>query len=444
MARARALVNKAKLRGISKNRVLMGCAIVIIVLLGVLLFSGSDLDSQTFDTDMVADNTTYANSVNLRDSTNNIIAKVSDTRKLLVNQAVTSGVDPVVTAAADTSKIEVPPIIKKVSNDILHNNNPSSPSSSGNLESVNNIDAMNSIGSTNGIDSIENIVENQLAPNLKQIKQRVLRQRLENGYASNHAKSVVFNNTKLGGGVANNSSETSLSATASGMGNAISANVIGIANNADYLQSELNGPISRYELKAGSIIPATMINGLNSDLPGEVIAFIRSNVYDSANRRYTLIPQGSRLVGMYDSQIIYGQERVAVAWHRLIYPDGSSINLKAMLGSDLEGYSGFHDKVDNKYWRIFGASFIMGVITGAMQYSQNNINNNASVGNNNASINPTIGQTMAGSLGQQLGQTGLTITQKNLNIQPTLIIRPNYPFSIMTTADMVLKPWRNL
>jgi type IV secretion system protein TrbI len=212
--------------------------------------------------------------------------------------------------------------------------------------------------------------------------------------------------------------------------------------NTEYLASSLNDARSPYEVKAGSIIPATMINGLNSDLPGQIIAQVRESVYDSSTRRYLLIPQGAKLVGLYDNNIIYGQERILVAWNRLIYPDGSSINLKAMPGTDIEGYSGFYDEVDNKYWKLFGSSFIMGVITGAMQYSQNSTNANVQAGGISVTTNnnPTVGQTLSGSLGQQLGQTGLSITGKNLNVQPTLIVKPNYPFNIMLTADMILRP----
>lgn len=213
--------------------------------------------------------------------------------------------------------------------------------------------------------------------------------------------------------------------------------------NSDYLSSVLQKPKSPYEIKAGSVIPAIMVNGLNSDLPGQIIALVRENVYDSATRKYLLIPQGARLVGLYDNNISYGQERILIAWNRLIYQDGSSINLKAMPGTDLEGYAGFYDEVDNKYWKIFGTSFIMGVITGAMQYSQNNTNANIQVGGvgiTTTDTNPTVGQTLSGSLGQQLGQTGLSLAQKNLNVQPTLIIRPNYPFNVMITADMILRP----
>lgn len=214
------------------------------------------------------------------------------------------------------------------------------------------------------------------------------------------------------------------------------------ASNQDYLNSKLMLAKSPYEVKAGSIIPSTMISGLNSDLPGQLVAQVRDNVYDSATRQYLLIPQGAKLIGLYDSNVAYGQERVLVIWNRLIYPNGNSINLKGMPGTDLEGYAGFHDIVDNKYWKLFGTSFIMGVITGAMQYSQNNTNANVQTGGLGiTNTNPTIGQTMAGSLGQQLGQTGLSITQKNLNVQPTLIIRPGYPFNVMITADMILNPY---
>lgn len=196
---------------------------------------------------------------------------------------------------------------------------------------------------------------------------------------------------------------------------------------------------SPYEVKAGSVIPAIMINGLNSDLAGQVVAQVRENVYDSSTRKYLLIPQGAKLVGVYNNNITYGQERILVAWNRLIYQNGSSISLNAMPGTDLEGYAGFYDVVDNKYWKIFGNSFVMGVITAAMQYSQNNTNSQI-ISSGTTGNNPTVGQTLSSSLGQQLGQTGLAITQKNLNVQPTLIIKPNYPFNIMLTADMVLRP----
>ena len=205
--------------------------------------------------------------------------------------------------------------------------------------------------------------------------------------------------------------------------------------NDDSVNSSLVLAKSSYELKAGSIIPSTMISGINSDLSGQVIAQVRDNIYNSISREYLLIPQGARLIGVYDSHITYGQQRLMVAWNRIIYPNGSSIKLGAMPGTDLEGYAGFFDEVDNKYWRIFGSSFIMGVITAGMQYSQNNTNTQ------NGPTGPSVGQTLSSSLGQQLGQTGLMLTQKNLNVQPTLIIKPGYLFNIMITADLTLPPY---
>jgi type IV secretory pathway VirB10-like protein len=216
-------------------------------------------------------------------------------------------------------------------------------------------------------------------------------------------------------------------------------NSTAIAANSSTSSTDVIEQSNIYSIKAGGVIPAIMLNGLNSELPGDVVAIVRANIYDSITRRYLLIPQGSKLVGRYDSNVMYGQERIAVAWNRLIYPDGSSTILKAVPGTDIEGYSGFYDQVDNHYFRLFGASFIMGVITGAMQYSQNNTNTTAALG-----ANPTAGQTVAGSLGQQMGQTGMMITQKNLNIAPTVVIRPNYPFSLLITADLNLKPFARI
>lgn len=219
----------------------------------------------------------------------------------------------------------------------------------------------------------------------------------------------------------------------------------GVVNDSDspYLNSELIKPKTPYLVQAGSIIPAVMISGLNSDISGQIVAQVRENVYDSISGKYLLVPQGSKLVGQFSNQVAYGQDRIAVAWQRVIYPNGYSISLKGIPGSDVAGFSGFYDQVDNHYWRIFGASFVMGVITAGMQYSQNNTNSNVQSGGYGfTNPNPTVGQTVAGSLGQQLGSTGMMITQKNLNIAPTITIRQGYKFTIMMTADVALKPYK--
>lgn len=205
-------------------------------------------------------------------------------------------------------------------------------------------------------------------------------------------------------------------------------------NDREYSPSRKMQPRSPYELKAGSIIPGVLISGLNSDAPGEVIGQVRENVYDSKDGRFLLIPQGSRLIGVYDSQVAYGQKRVVIAWSRVQFQDGSSFDLKGMPGADMSGYAGFSDKVDNHYAKIFGSSVLLSLISAGVQLSQPN---NGGGNNNNQ---PSASQTVGAALGQQLGQTGMNITQKNLNIQPTLEIRPGYRFNIMVTADMILPP----
>lgn len=285
--------------------------------------------------------------------------------------------------------------------------------------------------------------EAQLQKQIKQSQHRFKQKLEDNKYASVSARTLMF--SSIASKVMASQTQMAKSIAESDAAQVINSEYNSKPGDKDKKQSpdNLEKPRSPYELKAGSIIPAIMINGINSDLAGAVVAQVRENIYDSSTRRYLLIPQGSKLIGRYDSNVIYGQERLLVAWTRLIYPNGSSITLSAIPGTDLEGYSGFHDQVDNKYWKIFGASFIMGVITAGMQYSQNNTNANVQSGGvgYTSNPNPSVGQTLSGSLGQQLGQTGLAVTQKNLNLQPTLTIRPNYPFSLIMTADLVLKPY---
>jgi type IV secretion system protein VirB10 len=205
----------------------------------------------------------------------------------------------------------------------------------------------------------------------------------------------------------------------------------------DYLGSALKNPLSPYELQAGTIIPGILLTGINSDLPGQITGQVRSNVYDSISGRYLLIPQGSKLTGLYDSQIAYGQERVLVVWKRIIFPNGQSINLEGMPGIDLSGYAGFNDQVNNHYGKIFGSVLLMSVLGAGAQLAQPQ-------NNTNPFAPPTVGQTIAQSLGTNIANTGTMITAKNINIQPTLEIRPGYEFNISVTKDMVFTgPYRN-
>ena len=208
------------------------------------------------------------------------------------------------------------------------------------------------------------------------------------------------------------------------------------ATDSAYSPSIKTAARSPYEVKAGSIIPAVLVSGMNSDLPGQVIAQVRENVYDSASGRHVLIPQGSRLIGLYDAHVAYGQQRLLLAWNRVIFPDGSNFDLKGMPGADKAGMAGFFDDVDNHYIKVFGSSVLMSLISAGVQLSQSS----NTTSNTSTTTTKSVGQTVGDALGQQLGQTAMTITQKNINIQPTLTVRPGYRFNVMVTADMILPP----
>jgi len=200
----------------------------------------------------------------------------------------------------------------------------------------------------------------------------------------------------------------------------------------EYLPHTRKNPLSPYELKAGSIIPAVMISGINSDLPGQIIAQVSQHVYDTATGQYLLVPQGSRLVGQYDSHVSYGQSRVLVVWRRIVFPDASTLELGSMPGADQAGYSGFHDKVNNHYWRIFGQALLVSLITAGVQLSQPD---------RGSWIEP-IGreQEVAGVFGRQAGQLGSQIAGRNLAVQPTLEIRPGLRFTVLVNKDVILEP----
>lgn len=142
------------------------------------------------------------------------------------------------------------------------------------------------------------------------------------------------------------------------------------AEATSYSSSRLQAPQSRTELKAGTVIPAVMIGGIKSDLPGQIVGQVSRNVYDSTTGRYLLIPQGSRLVGTYDSTVGYGEKRLLVAWKRLILPDGSSFDLGAMPGADSAGYAGFKDRVNTHFAKAMSSALMVSLFSAGIQLSQ--------------------------------------------------------------------------
>ncbi|HHF0526016.1 TPA: TrbI/VirB10 family protein [Legionella anisa] len=205
-----------------------------------------------------------------------------------------------------------------------------------------------------------------------------------------------------------------------------------------HLNSRLENPNSRYELRAGSVIPGVMISGISSELPGQIIGQVSQNVYDTATGKYLLIPQGTKIFGLYSSEVSFGQNSVLVAWQRLTFPDGKALDIGCMPGADSAGYAGFRDQVNNHYLRIYGSALLMSGIVGGISYSQN-INQPNQYGY----TQPTAGSVLSQALGQQLGEVTSQLVAKNLNVAPTINIRPGYRFNIIVVKDLTFrKPYR--
>ncbi|MDU4374449.1 MAG: TrbI/VirB10 family protein [Bilophila wadsworthia] len=198
------------------------------------------------------------------------------------------------------------------------------------------------------------------------------------------------------------------------------------------LDSQVEAPASPYMIRAGFVIPAIMISGINSDLPGQVMAQVSQNVWDTATGRFLLIPQGTRLIGAYSSDVAYGQERVLMAWQRLIFPDGKTFDIRAMPGADSAGYAGFTDQINNHWFRTISSAILMSGVIAAVDLSQDD--NNSS----DSSDRQRAGDALSEALGQTLGQVLGQIISKNLNISPTLEIRPGYRFNVIAVKDMTL------
>ena len=187
-------------------------------------------------------------------------------------------------------------------------------------------------------------------------------------------------------------------------------------------------PASPYVVQAGSVIPAALLTGIRSDLPGLVTAQVTSHVYDSPTGSHLLIPQGSRLIGQYDSQIAFGQSRVLLVWNRLILPDGKSIVLERQVGADAQGFSGLEDEVDYHWGQLFRAaalSTLLGVAT--------------SIGRteNESDIARAIRESAQGNA----ADIGQQIVSRQLNVQPTITIRQGFPLRVIVNRDLVMEPY---
>ncbi|MEJ0094044.1 MAG: TrbI/VirB10 family protein [Methylocella sp.] len=192
----------------------------------------------------------------------------------------------------------------------------------------------------------------------------------------------------------------------------------------------VQAPASSFTLQAGAVIPAALLTGLRSDLPGPVTAQVTEDVYDSPTGKILLIPQGARLIGQYDAQIAFGQSRALLVWNRLIMPNGRSIVLERQPGADPEGYAGLEDEVDNHWGMLFKAAILSTLLSVGSEAGNSNNNQNSLV------------QALRQGSSQSFSQVGEQVVGRSLNVQPTITIRPGFPVRVLVTHDLVLEPYR--
>jgi len=192
-----------------------------------------------------------------------------------------------------------------------------------------------------------------------------------------------------------------------------------------YNPHRVEDPASPYQVMAGTLIPASLVTGINSDLPGTIVAQVTQPVYDTVSGQYVLIPQGSRLIGRYQSEVSFGQDRALVTWNRIIFPDGASIVISAP-GADAQGFAGLSDRTDHHWDRVFVAAGLATIL----------------------GIGSELGSDGDGDLERAIrrgttdtvNQAGQRAVERNLGIQPTIRVRPGWPVRVVVTRDLILRP----
>jgi type IV secretion system protein VirB10 len=197
----------------------------------------------------------------------------------------------------------------------------------------------------------------------------------------------------------------------------------------------IDPPLSPTQLDAGSLIPAVLATGINSDLPGDLVAQVSRDVYDSRTERQVLIPKGSRLLGRYQNQVAAGQQRLLVAWDRLLFPDGTSLRFPGLSGISNSGEAGLPGSVDNHLGTVFGSALLLSLLSAGAQLSQPQ--ESATFGQ--AASTRQVG---AAALGQELSTVGTELLRRRLAIAPTLRIPSGTEFQVFVRADLALSPYR--
>ncbi|WAW97608.1 TrbI/VirB10 family protein (plasmid) [Xanthomonas citri pv. malvacearum] len=198
------------------------------------------------------------------------------------------------------------------------------------------------------------------------------------------------------------------------------------------LQSRLTLPATPTVVSAGTLIPALFLTGINSDLPGQITAQVSQPVYDTPTGRHVIIPQGSVLIGAYDSRVTFGQNRVLLVWQRLRFPNGSSLDLEGMAGVDLSGYAGVSDKVNNHWGKVLSSVLLSSTVAAAVATAE---------GDSFSAFQRDAGQAASQGAAQQINQAGAQLLQRSINVQPTLEIRPGQRVAVMVNKDLALSPY---
>lgn len=201
-------------------------------------------------------------------------------------------------------------------------------------------------------------------------------------------------------------------------------------------------PRAAFVIQAGDVLPALMMSEIDSSLPGQIVAQVSQHVYDTPTKTQLLIPQGTKLIGTYSSDVGYGQKALLVAWQRLGYPDGKTLDIGSMPGATGSGASGLTDLVNNHYLRLFGSALLMSAVTAGVTFSQQQAQGTGLPGQV-AIPQYSAGTAMSQALGLQLGQVTAQLIAKNLSVAPELTIRPGYRFNVVVVKDLVLpKPYQ--
>ena len=190
----------------------------------------------------------------------------------------------------------------------------------------------------------------------------------------------------------------------------------------------IQAPAANSVLQAGAVIPAALLTGLRSDLPGQITAQVTEAVYDSPTGKILLIPQGARLIGQYDAQVTFGQNRALLVWNRIVMPNGRSVVLERQPGADPEGYAGLQDRVDNHWGALFKAALLSTTLSAGSEAGTSNDENN-------------LVDAIRRGASDSISQTGRQVVGRSLQVQPKITVRPGFPVRVIVTRDLVMEPY---